>query len=148
MLALIYLGLAICVGDRLCGRFFRYVSVSHRWATGTLVGLLLSTSFTYLAGRHLASSSNPLLWGDCIFLAVAAIFLINCPPKRDPSFIRPRVAGSEARTWIILALYVVLVTWMMFAALDVQGSLLQIGITQWSDYGPNTAIVQSFAHGH
>ena len=60
MLALIYLGLAICVGDRLCGRFFRYISVSHRWATGTLVGLLLSTGFTYLTARHFASASNPV----------------------------------------------------------------------------------------
>jgi DNA-binding beta-propeller fold protein YncE len=37
---------------------------------------------------------------------------------------------------------------MMFAVLDFKGGNLLIGITQWSDYGPNTAIVQSFAHGH
>jgi len=148
MLALIYLGLAICVGDRLCGRFFRYVSVPHRWATGTLVGLVLSASFTYLAGRHFASATNPLLWGDFLFLVVASLFLINCPPKRDQSFIQPRVPGSEAWTWILLAIYTALATWMMFATLDFIHGNIFIGITQWSDYGPNTAIVQSFAYGH
>ena len=150
MLALIFLGLAICVGDRLCGLFFRYISVSHRWATATLVGLLLSTGFVYLTARHFASASNPLLWGDCVFLAVATIFLINCPPKRDSSLIQPRVPGTDAWTWIFLAAYIALATWMMFATLDFdsKAGLLQIGMTQWSDYGPNTAIVQSFAHGH
>ena len=81
MLALIYLGLAISVGDRLCGRFFRFVSTAHRWATGTLVGLMLSTSFTYLAARHFASASNPLLLGDFLFLAAALIFLAQLPAE-------------------------------------------------------------------
>src|ERR1700704_2148527 len=103
MLALLYLGLAICVGERLCGRFYRFVSTSHRWATGTLVGLLLSTGFTYLAARHFANASNPLLWGDILFFAVASIFLVSCPSKRDPSLIEPRVPGSEKWTWITLA---------------------------------------------
>jgi len=148
MLALIYVGLAICVGERLCGRFYRFVSTAHRWATGALVGLLLSTGFTYLAARHFAGASNPLLWGDLLFFAAAAIFLITCPSKRDPSLIQPRVAGSEKWTWSILAIYTALACWMMFAVLDFKGGQLLIGITQWSDYGPNTAIVQSFAHGH
>jgi len=148
MLALLYLGLAICVGERLCGRFYRYVSTSHRWATGALVGLLLSTGFTYLAARHFANASNPLLWGDLLFFAAATIFLVGCPSKRDPSLIQPRVPGSEKWTWITLAIYTALVSWMMFAVLDFKGGTLLIGITQWSDYGPNTAIVQSFALGH
>ena len=46
MLAIIYLGVAICVGDRLCGHFYRFLSTAHRWATATLVGLLLSSSAT------------------------------------------------------------------------------------------------------
>jgi len=148
MLALLYLGLAICVGERLSGRFFRFVSTSHRWATGALVGLLLSTGFTYLAARHFSSASNPLLWGDLLFFAAATIFLVSCPSKRDPALIQPRAPGSEKWTWITLALYTVLVSWMMFAVLDFKGGTLLIGITQWSDYGPNTAIVQSFALGH
>ena len=148
MLALIYLGLAVCVGERLCGRFYRFVSTAHRWATGALVGLLLSTGFTYLAARHLASASDPLLWGNLLFLAAASIFLLSCPSKRDPALIQPRVPGAEKWTWVILGIFTALISWMMFATLDFKGGQLLIGITQWSDYGPNTAIVQSFALGH
>lgn len=39
MLALIYLALAIALGDPLCGRFYRFVSVPHRCAAAILVGL-------------------------------------------------------------------------------------------------------------
>lgn len=148
MLALLYLGLAICVGERLCGRFYRFVSTPHRWATGTLVGLLLSACFTYLAARHFASASNPLIWGDILFFTAAGIFLLNCPARRGPATIGPRVPGSAVWDWLTLGTYCVLACWMMFAVLDIKDGNLLIGITQWSDYGPNTAIVQSFAHGH
>ena len=147
MLALVYLGLAICVGERLCGHFFRFVSTAHRWATGTLVGLLLSSCFTYLVGRHLANASNPLLWADVLFFAVATIFLLTCPP-RVPVMIETETPRSARWDWITLGIYCVLATWMMFATLDYKNGNLLIGTNQWSDYGPNTAIVQSFAFGH
>src|SRR5712671_8124974 len=102
MLALIYLGMAICVGERLCGRFYRFISTAHRWATATLVGLLLSTCFTYLAARHFASASNPLIWGDILFFSVATIFLLTCPPKRDGLMIETPVAPSATSEWITL----------------------------------------------
>lgn len=148
MLALLYLGLAICVGERLCSRYFRFVSLAHRWATGALIGLLLSTGFTYLAARYFAGTSNPLLWGNLAFFATASIFLLNCRPKRDLSLAPLRVSGSETSDWVALGLYCALVSWMMFATLDLKAGTLLIGVTQWSDYGPNTAIVQSFVHGH
>ena len=148
MLALIYLGLAICVGERLCGRFYRFISTAHRWATGALVGLLLSSWFTYLAARHIASASNPLLWGDLLFFAAAAIFLLKCPPGREPLMIETRVSRSAKWDWIALGIYCAVASWMMFATLDFKDGTLLIGTNQWSDYGPNTAIVQSFALGH
>lgn len=147
MLALVYLGLAICVGERLCSRYYRFVSVAHRWATGTLVGLVLGACFTYLAGRHFAGTSHPLLWGNILFFVAAAIFLLKCPPRR-PTMIEPPVPGSAAWDWVTLGLYFALACWMMFATLDFKNGTLLIGITQWSDYGPNTAIVRSFAVGH
>src|SRR5262249_53770236 len=108
MLAVVYLGLAICVGGRLFGYFFRYVSTGHRWATGTLIGLLLSACFTYLTARHFASASNPLLWGDMIFFAVAAIFLINCPPRRELIPLETRgPSRSAASDWITIGLFLV-----------------------------------------
>jgi DNA-binding beta-propeller fold protein YncE len=147
MLAVIYLGLAICVGERLCSYFFRFISTAHRWATGTLVGLLLSACFTYQAGRHFASASNPLLWGDGIFFATAAIFLINCPSKRNVLPLETRTGRSAASDWITLGLFSILVCWMMFATLNFREGRVEIGLNQWSDYGPNTAIVQNFAFG-
>ena len=147
MLALVYLGLAICVGERLCGYFYRFISTAHRWAAATLVGLLLSTCFTYLAARHFASAKNPLLYGDILFFAVAAIFLL-CTPRRGPVIIEPQGSRSAKWDWITLGIYCVLATWMMFATLDFKNGNLLIGTNQWSDYGPNTAIVQSFAFGH
>jgi DNA-binding beta-propeller fold protein YncE len=148
MLALIYLGLAICVGERLCGRFYRFVSTSHRWATGALVGLLLSACFTYLAALQFARANNPLLWGDLLFFAAASIFLLNCRPKRDPLPGQLRVSGSETWDWVTLAIFFALACWMMFATLNYKEGRIEIGVTQWSDYGPNTAIVQNFAFGH
>ena len=148
MLALIYLGVAICVGDRLCGRFYRSVSAAHRWASAVLVGLLLSTCFTYLAARHLAGARNPLLWGDILFFAAAAIFLLKCSPKRASVPMEPQSSRSARWDWVILAVYGALACWMMFATLDFKDGVLLIGVNQWSDYGPNTAIVQNFAFGH
>jgi len=46
MLALIYLALTIAVGNLLCGRVYRFVSVTHRHPAGLLVGISLSTWFT------------------------------------------------------------------------------------------------------
>lgn len=50
MLALIYFVLAACVGDFLCRRFYQFESFAHRCAAAILVGLLVSSWFTYLAG--------------------------------------------------------------------------------------------------
>ncbi len=69
MLALIYFALAICVGDFLCRRFYRFVSVAHRCAAALLVGLLISTWFTYLAGLAFAWTARPLL---CLVLSGSA----------------------------------------------------------------------------
>ena len=71
MLTLIYLALAIALGDLLCRRFYRFVSVPHRWAAAILVGILLSTWFTYLAGLAFAHTAEPLLSADLLFFVVA-----------------------------------------------------------------------------
>jgi hypothetical protein len=62
--------------------------------------------------------------------------------------IDPAVARSAKWDWIVLGLFGAIASWMIFATLELKGGQLLIGINQWSDYGPNTAIVQSFAFGH
>src|SRR5882724_4008525 len=162
MLAVIYLGLAICVGDFLCRRFYRFVSVAHRCAAAILVGLLVSSWFTYLAGLAFWWTSRPLLWGNLLFF-VASVALLTWPKWKSkllkPSEVGtkvgraatsyfPRAEGSGIGDWLFIVGYMVLVSWMMFASFNSEGSKLKISNSQYSDFGPNTAIIQSFAVGH
>jgi sugar lactone lactonase YvrE len=162
MLAIIYLGLAIYLGDQLCRRFYRFVSVAHRGAAAAITGLLVSSWFTYLAGLLFARAKQPLLWGNALFFvaAVAVLCWSICKSRfrkpaetnRDISpainlyLTRPK--GSGIADWILIAGYVVLVSWMMFASFSSTGGQLQIANNEYSDFGPNTAIMQSFAVGH
>src|ERR1700704_2836895 len=108
MLAFLYLGLAIYLGDQLCRRFFRFVSVAHRCASAVLVGLLLSSWFTYLAAWTFGRSQRPLLWADLCFLivAVGSIWLLRRRDRQgygsEAQFIRPRLPGSAFWDWITL----------------------------------------------
>src|SRR6266511_2300592 len=161
MLALIYFGLAICLGDFLCRRFYQFVSIAHRLAAAVLVGLLVSSWFTYLAGLAFAWASRPLLWGDLLFFIAAVALLswsrwkgairgtaLGRSNSRAADSYLPRSKGSSIADWVLIAGYVALVSWMMFASFNSTGSKLQISNAQYSDFGPNTAIMQSFAFGH
>jgi hypothetical protein len=68
MLALIYLALAIYIGDFLCRRFHRFVSIGQRSAAAVITGLLISSWFTYLAGLLFARAKQPLFWGNVVVL--------------------------------------------------------------------------------
>src|SRR6266436_8234711 len=162
MLALIYLGLAVCLGDFLCRRFYPLVSAAHRCAAAILVGLLVSSWFTYLAGLAFAWASRPLLWGNLLFFATVVAVLRRAGWKRGifkgalgsshshstTNISVPRPNGSSLADWLLIAGYVVLVSWMMFASFNSKGGKLQIANPEYSDFGPNTAIIQSFAVGH
>jgi DNA-binding beta-propeller fold protein YncE len=162
MLALIYSGLAICLGDFLCRRFYQFISVAHRCAAAILAGLLISSWFTYLAGLLFTRARQPLLWGNLLFF-IAAIAVLSwslwkrkvvkrAQAKRHTTLSAGRYLsrpkGSSIADWLLIAGYVVLVSWMMFASFNSTGSKLQISNPQYSDFGPNTAIMQSFAVGH
>src|SRR5437773_346235 len=162
MLALIYFALAICVGDFLCRRFYRFVSVAHRCAAALLVWLLISSWFTYLAGLAFAWTARPLLWANLLFfLAVLALLtwpkwkhrMVKAAPDAAHSYETaetyvPQPKGSGIADWLLIAGYIVLVSWMMFASFNSSGGKLRIANPEYSDFGPNTAIMQSFAVGH
>src|SRR5216117_1769670 len=161
MLALIYFGLAICVGDFLCRRFYSFVSVAHRCAAAMLVGLLVSSWFTYLAGLAFFWASRPLLWGNLLFF-VTAVAVLSWPRwkrkirsvetetdlRHGSELCLPQPKGSGIADWLLIAGYIVLVSWMMFASFNSSGGKLRIANPEYSDFGPNTAIMQSFAVGH
>lgn len=162
MLALIYFGLAICLGDFLCRRFYQFASVAHRCAAAILSGVIISSWFTYLAGLLFTRARQPLLWGNLLF-GIAAIAVLWWNRRKHkvikraqseshstfvPGTYLPRPKGSSIADWLLIAGYVVLVSWMMFASFNSSGSRLQISNAEYSDFGPNTAIMQSFAVGH
>ena len=154
MLALLYLGLAFYLGDQFCRRFLRFVSVAHRCAAAILVGLLFSSWFTYVLAWLFARNAKPLFWADLCFFAVAIattwILRRRSKHRWGPygEFIHPRPPGRALWDWVVLGCYLVLASWLMFATLDYKNGTLLIGNNEWSDFGPNTAIIQSFAVGH
>ena len=161
MLALIYFALAAVVGDSFCRRFYQFESVAHRCAAAILVGVLVSSWFTYLVGLGFFWTRQPLLWANLLFL-VAAVALLSWPkwkrrifksnsgeayPKRSNLYLT-RPPGSSMADWLLIIGYVVLISWMMFASFNAKGGVLQIANAEYSDFGPNTALIQSFAVGH
>ena len=161
MLALIYLVLAGCVGDFFCRRFYQFASVAHRCAAAILVGLMASSWFTYLIGLAFFWTSRPLLWANLLSF-ITAIAVLSWPTwkkrivKRKIARVRetpadlylPRPGGSTMADWSLILGYLVLVSWMMFASFNTKGNKLQIANPEYSDFGPNTALMQSFAVGH
>jgi DNA-binding beta-propeller fold protein YncE len=161
MLALIYFTLAALVGDFLCRRFYQFQSRAHRCAAAILVGLVVSSWFTYLAGLAFFWTPQPLVWANLLFF-IAAIALLSWPKwkgrivkttsgetylKRSELYLT-RPEGSSIADWLFIAGYIVLVSWMMFASFNTKDGKLQIGNPEYSDFGPNTALIQSFAVGH
>src|ERR1041385_7291057 len=160
MMALIYLILAACVGDVFCRRFYQFESVAHRCAAAILTGLLIGSWFTYLAGLAFFWTSRPLVWANLLFFT-AAIAVLSWPRwkrrivkprtatlrERRADLYLPRPRGSSMADWLLITAYVLLVSWMMFASFTTKGSKLQIANPEYSDFGPNTALMQSFAVG-
>jgi sugar lactone lactonase YvrE len=150
MLALVYLGLTIALGDLLCRRFYRFVSVPHRWAAATLVGTLLSTWFTYLAGLAFARTAEPLLWADLVFLAAAAgaIFWFS---RKSPTVrtIEPRAPGRAVWDCVTLGALVIGVCVLLIGTLYVnkQGRI-RVSAIEATHFALQSAIAQSFALGH
>ena len=150
MLAMFYLGLAIAVGDLLCRRFYRFVSTAHRWAAAILVGILLSTGFTYLAWLAFAHTAEPLLLANLLFfvLAPATIFRLS---RKAPklSVIAPRAPGFSRGDWITLEALFVAACVLLIGTLYVnkQGRLHVSGL-QANDFAQQLAIAQSIALGH
>src|SRR6266404_2401654 len=158
MLALVYLAVAICLGDRICRRFYSFVSTPHRWAAAFIVGLLVAGWLTYLTALAFARSLVPLFWGNlCFFIIAIAVFtwprwrhkIVKSPPREtEVSPPISRAPGSDRIDWLLIAVFVAVVSWMMFATLSSSDGRLQIANNEYSDFGPNTAIVQSFGVGH
>jgi len=150
MLALIYLGLAIALGDLLCRRFYRFVSIPHRYAGAILVGILLSTWFTYLAGLAYYRTAKPLLWADILFFvaAPAAIFWLS---RKSPKvqMLEPHAPGRAVYDWITLgALFIAVCVLLMGTLYVTKLGRIRLSGMEATDFNLQAAIAQSFALGH
>src|SRR5436190_22734936 len=108
MLALLYLVAATYFGDRICRRFYCFVSIQHRVATSFLVGLLLSTWIVCLGSLIFARFSQPLIGGNILFLLVFALVcykLPRHPPSRCSQTIPVRPVGSARWDWVFLGAF-------------------------------------------
>lgn len=146
MLAIFYLLVAVVLGDALSRRFLSFASIGHRMAAALLTGLLVSTWATYGFAYLFESTGSPMMWGNVLFLsaAVTAIILLKWRPDLQ-------LRGPMEFTrwdWAFMAAFLALAVWMMFSTFSADGDRLLIGNQQWSDFGSNVSIMQSFAAGH
>ena len=149
MIALVYLAVAVFLGDALASRWFRPVTWFHRLAAAFLVGLLIATWVTYLMSLLFdGRTEDALLVGNLASgwaMALAAIAINRWLPAR-PEAGRPR---RRIRGWDVITLVAIglLVTWMMTSTYSYSNGELGIATGLWSDFGPTTAIAQNFALG-
>src|SRR5262249_16009628 len=134
MTALIYLILAACVGDFFCRRFFQFESVWHRCAAAIATCLLIRSLFPYPPRLAFFWTSRPLVWANLLFFT-AGIAVLSWPKwKRRivkarsatvqelrPDLYLTRPKGSSIADWLLIAAYVLLVSWMMFASFTSKG---------------------------
>ena len=149
MIALVYLGVMIWFGDAIARRWFDFASWPHRLATGFLVGLLLGTWLSYLFGLIADGSGDPMAvsaMASLVTMSVGAIWLRRRPPS--VAIERRGLLRSSRSEWLLVLLVTVVVGWMMTATYSLADGQLRIAGDLWSDFGPTSAISQSFALGH
>src|SRR4051794_21811323 len=85
MFALLYLILMTLLGDSVNRRFYSFTSVAHRLAAAFIIGLLLSSWWTYLAALLFQSTNHPMLFGNIVFFvtSIASIVWLRLRPLRD-----------------------------------------------------------------
>ena len=148
MLALVYLGLATFLGDRICRYFWRARFALQRWASAFLVGILISTWITYLLAILFAFTARPLLWANVSYFvaALAALFGLRQRSETNAHF-----PGAKKFNWcdaIFLTAFLVIASWLMFGTVSMRAGEVRLASVVWNDFGPNLALMQSFAFGH
>ena len=103
MLALIYFALAAFVGDFLCRRFYQFGSAAHRCAAAILVGVVVSSWFTYLAGLALFWTPQPLLWANLLFF-LGVVAMLSWPKWKHRILKAASVEAYPKRTNMFHAL--------------------------------------------
>jgi DNA-binding beta-propeller fold protein YncE len=152
MLALIYLFLSSLVGDLICRRFYSFVSLPHRFAAAFLAGLLISSWTTYLGAFLFTKTSQPLLWGNLLFFAVAVGVILQLKRQTAKEYLQEAISQADVKVnkwdWILIGIFAVFASWQMFSTFNMSAGKVQIANHQWSDFGSTVSIMQSFALGN
>lgn len=148
MLALGYLAVVIVLGDRIRGKFWLAPSPLHRWAAAFLVGILVSTWLTYLFGVAFAASAKPLVWANLFFFIVAGFCLLLLRRFDDLYSISAPPKKLNWRDALFVAAFLAVSCWLMFGTLSMVDGDVLLASAVWNDFGPNLALMQSFALGH
>jgi hypothetical protein len=154
LFAIAYVLGMVALGDRVTRHFFPTWSLAHRAAGAFLVGLLLSTWITYLGAAVFAGLERPLLVGNVLFAGVV-VFVLRDLPRRLVAGVHggglDRLRAALGRQWpelAVLGLLILLAAWLATSTFAVNDTELLMGNLVYSDFGPTTAIAQSFAVGN
>jgi hypothetical protein len=149
MLAFVYLAVATYLGDFLCRRFYRFISLPHRWAAAFLIGILLSTWCTYplAIAFAFADTAQPLAWANLFYFLIVLLILFSARPVPDVDPVA-RATKLNWRDAPFLAAFVAISCWLMFSTLTMRDGDVRVTSVAWNDFGPNLALMQSFALGH
>jgi hypothetical protein len=143
MAGILYLVVAFLCGDLLCRRVLGFVSLPHRLAAGFLSGLCLITWPTYLLALAFSGTKSPLLWANCLVLAVAIPLVIW---KGRPLGLR--CLPSSRGDWVFAGAILAASCALMFGTFWLSEGKMKMLSVVWNDFGPNLSLVQSFAVGH
>lgn len=151
MLTLLYLFIALLVGNTICRRLFVFTSAPHRIAANFLIGILACTIVSYLLALAFSGTDHPMAFGNIAFFVLAMLYLRwNCW-SGEPIGQQLREYFADEHTtasdWIWASVYLVISAWLMFGTLAVSETDLNVAAFLWNDFGPNLSLVQSFAVG-
>lgn len=146
MLPLIYLSIAVALGDGICRRFLLMRSPAHHWASAFLVGILISTWLTYLFGLAFAASTRPLIWANLSYFILGgfSIFKLGRGSNRHSL----SYTKLDRRDALFIFAFATIACWLMFGTLTLRDGEVRLASAVWNDFGPNLALMQSFALGH
>lgn len=145
MIAILYLVFVFVIGDRLASRYLHFVSVPHRVAGGFLIGIVVSTWFTYLSAFLLSRTSSPLFWSNILFFLGSIGFLIYWKDIILPSIgnlreIKDALRRIEKWDVVLIAVFAAIAIWIM------SGIFIMLAETS-SDPASNATILRGFEAG-
>ncbi len=157
MTGLLYLVLAIVVGDTLSRPILTSAARPRRLATAFLVGILVMTWATYLIAYLLRDQGSSLDLADRVVMAAAGLAALarlgwvvrrrRWQDRQAGEHPLSRPSRSEVLDWVVIGAITIFVGWMMGQTYWYANGQLHIAGMVWSDFGPTTAIAQSFALG-